>query len=176
MKYRSIPEDVEIQLAQHPCRRIRHQALILILALLALLAAAPKSLAQSYATKYYTIGGGGGTSTGSVYTVTGTAGQHDAVGHQSGEGFSLMSGFWSVAAALSSDKGPKLRIVPKGRSVMIAWPDPSTGFQLQQSSSLAAPAWSDIRTAPVVVGKEKQVTVLLQPGHQFFRLHKPETR
>lgn len=58
-----------------------------------LLAAA--ALAQSYSIDWHTIDGGGGTSTGGVYSVSGTIGQPDA-GTMSGGTYSLDGGFWSL--------------------------------------------------------------------------------
>ncbi len=42
------------------------------------------------------MAGGGGTSTGGVYTVTGTFGQQDAGGSISGGGYTVTFGFWSL--------------------------------------------------------------------------------
>ncbi len=41
----------------------------------------------------YTIDGGGGTSTGGQYTLTGTIAQHDAA-YSSGDDYELLGGFW----------------------------------------------------------------------------------
>lgn len=44
---------------------------------------------------WYTIDGGGGTSTGANFSLTGTIGQFDAVpGGAQGGGFTLVGGFW----------------------------------------------------------------------------------
>ncbi|MDX1555655.1 MAG: hypothetical protein R3212_06490 [Xanthomonadales bacterium] len=44
---------------------------------------------------WYTIDGGGGTSTGGVFSLTGTIGQHDASpATAQGGAFSLSGGFW----------------------------------------------------------------------------------
>ena len=53
--------------------------------------------AQPFSVNWFKVAGGGGTSTGDVFTVTGTFGQHDAGGPMAGGGFSVMSGFWSPA-------------------------------------------------------------------------------
>lgn len=49
--------------------------------------------AQSYSIDWHTIDGGGGTSTGGAYLVSGTMGQADA-GNTSGGTYSLNGGFW----------------------------------------------------------------------------------
>ena len=49
---------------------------------------------QSYSIDWNKVAGGGGVSTGGVYTVTGTIGQPDA-GAMTGGSYSLTGGFWS---------------------------------------------------------------------------------
>ncbi len=48
---------------------------------------------QSYSIDWHAIDGGGGTSTGGVFSVSGTIGQPDA-GMMSGGNYSLAGGFW----------------------------------------------------------------------------------
>jgi hypothetical protein len=50
--------------------------------------------AQDYAITWYTIDGGGGTSTGGDYSLSGTIGQHDASGPLVGGDYSVTGGFW----------------------------------------------------------------------------------
>ncbi len=59
----------------------------------------PRVLGQSYCIDWLTIDGGGGTSTGGVYSVSGTIGQPDAGAPMSGVNFSLTGGFWSLLHA-----------------------------------------------------------------------------
>jgi len=54
--------------------------------------------AQTYSIDWYKIAGGGGTSTGAVYSVSGTIGQQDAGGPMSGANYSMIGGFWAVFA------------------------------------------------------------------------------
>jgi len=92
--------------------------------------------AQTYSIDWFTIDGGGGTSTGGVYSVSGTIGQPDA-GHMSGGNFTLDGGFWGIIAAIQSPGSPLLRVVHTStNTVVVAWPAPSTGFSLQQNSDL----------------------------------------
>src|SRR6202030_1357655 len=67
------------------------------------------SFAQNYSIDWYKIAGGGGTSTGGVYSVSGTIGQHDAAGPMTGGNYSLTGGFWSLFA-VQSPGAPTLRI------------------------------------------------------------------
>lgn len=118
------------------------------------------------------VGGGGGQSTGGAYVVTGSVGQPGA-GLQSGGVYTLAGGFWSLVAAVQVEGAPALRILHNGAECVVAWPNPSTGFQLQASPSLSASAWSDVNAVPVVVGAEKQISLPAEAGLRFFRLHKP---
>jgi len=51
--------------------------------------------AQPYEIVKYTIDGGGGTSTGGSFALSGTIGQHDASGSMTGGAFLLTGGFWA---------------------------------------------------------------------------------
>ena len=50
--------------------------------------------AQPYSIDWYKIAGGGGTSTGATYQVSGTIGQPDASSAMSGGSYSVTGGFW----------------------------------------------------------------------------------
>ena len=51
---------------------------------------------------WYTIDGGGGTSTGGTFSLSGTIGQPDAGGPMTGGTFSLTGGFWPGAVPLET--------------------------------------------------------------------------
>src|SRR5437763_14623156 len=100
--------------------------------------------AQSFSIDWFTIDGGGGTSTGGVYSVSGTIGQPDA-GHMSGGNYTIDGGFWGIIAAVQSPGAPLLRVVlASTNTVVIAWPASSTGFSLQQNSNLSTTAWGSV--------------------------------
>src|SRR5215813_13227143 len=101
--------------------------------------------AQSYSIDWFTIDGGGGTSTGGVYSVSGTIGQPDA-GHMSGGNFTLDGGFWGIIAAVQTPGSPLLRVVlTTTNTVVVAWPTSSTGFALQQNLAVNNGAgWSNV--------------------------------
>jgi len=130
--------------------------------------------AQIYSIDWFTIDGGGGTSTGGVYSVSGTIGQPDA-GHMSGGNFTLDGGFWGLIAAVQTPGAPALRVVRTGtNTVLLAWPAPSTGFSLQQNPVANNSAtWAGVTNAPVVVGSENQVTISPPVGNRFYRLKSP---
>ena len=143
--------------------------IILILSLGATLARA-----QNYSIDWFTIDGGGGASTGGVYSVSGTIGQPDA-GHMSGGNYTLDGGFWGIIAAVQLPGAPLLRVVlTTTNTVVLAWPAPSTGFSLQQNPVVNnAPGWAGVTNVPVVVGSENQVIVSPPVGNKFYRLKFP---
>ena len=119
---------------------------------------------------WFTVDGGGGASSGGSYSLTGTIGQPDA-GALSGGGHAVQGGFWGAFGG-AAESGPALRIQVAGPNVVLAWPNPSTGFQLQESSSLTLPNWSDVNAAPAVVGGERQVSQPAAAATRFYRLRK----
>ncbi|MCX6925772.1 MAG: hypothetical protein NT154_21565 [Verrucomicrobia bacterium] len=88
-----------------------------------------------YSIDWSTVDGGGGTSTGGVYSVSGTIGQPDA-GATSGGGYSLTGGFWGLYAT-PAPVPPLVGIQLAGNMVMVYWPSPSTGFNPQVNTNLA---------------------------------------
>ena len=125
---------------------------------------------QTYSIDWQTIDGGGGTSTGGVYSVTGTIGQPDA-GAMSGGNYTLQGGFWGVISAVQTPGAPLLTIINTGtNAVQVLWPKPSTGWVLQQSGDVPATAWVDCRLVPVVEGTNRCVTVTPPVGNRFYRL------
>jgi hypothetical protein len=130
-------------------------------------------MAQAYSIDWFTIDGGGGTSSGAVYSISGTVGQADA-GTMSGGSYSLAGGFWGIISAIQTSGAPPLTIRhTQTNTVVVAWPSPSTGFSLQQASQLTPPVWS---TPPQTVfdnGTNKLIIVNPSPGNRFYRLYKP---
>src|SRR4051812_27068322 len=85
------------------------------------------SLAQSYSIDWFTIDGGGGISTGGVYSVSGTIGQPDA-GKMSGGNYTLDGGFWGIFAAVQMPGAPLLRVAHTiTNTVLVAWPSSVSG-------------------------------------------------
>src|ERR1039458_3388344 len=90
-----------------------------------------RALGQSYSIDWYKIAGGGGTSTGATYQVTGTIGQPDASGAMSGGNYSVTGGFWSLIAVAQTPGAPTLYISHSGSTVTIYWQN-LTGWSLQR--------------------------------------------
>lgn len=133
---------------------------------------APVAGAQEFSIPWYSLDGSGGASSGGAFALAGSTAPF-ASEPLSGGGFTVAGGIWSLAAVVALPDTPLLRIQPAPGGIVVAWPQASDGFQLQESPSLLAPAWSAVPTVPGVVGSEKQVVLPAQPGHRFFRLHKP---
>ena len=71
-------------------------------------------------------------------------------------------------------KSPKVRLTPLGAdSMLVAWPYPSSGFNLEQNSSLTGSGWNGAPETAVPIGSEWQLTVPVNSGDRFFRLLKP---
>ncbi|HVY72415.1 MAG TPA: hypothetical protein VHH73_20940, partial [Verrucomicrobiae bacterium] len=67
---------------------------------------------------------------------------------------------------------PRLSISAGPSGLVISWPTTSAGFVLEQTASLASPAWSPVAASPTVVGD--RLMVVLVPGETtFFRLRRP---
>jgi hypothetical protein len=128
--------------------------------------------AQNYSIDWHKIAGGGGTSTGSVYAVSGTIGQPDASTPLTGGNYSLTGGFWSLIAVVQTTGAPTLTITRSGNSVIVSWPSPSTGWALQKCGDLAAGGWGPSGYTVSDDGTNCRVTVSPPTGNLFFRLAK----
>ena len=143
----------------------------IILSLSALLLLAITVRAQSFSIDWFTIDGGGGTSTGGVYSVSGTIGQPDA-GKMSSGNFSIDGGFWGIIAAVQTPGGPLLSVEQVGGAVRVYWPLPATGFLLDQSLTVTG-AWSQVSFPYTTNATDISITVPAPTGNKFYRLRKP---
>lgn len=125
--------------------------------------------AQPFAIDWHTIEGGGGTSTGGVFTVSGTIGQPDAGGPMIGGNYSLTGGFWALPSVVQTPGAPTL-VITRGAPgfATISWSPATPGFVLQQSDSLTTPNWFN---APS--GAANPTTVPATLPSKFYRLRKP---
>lgn len=132
--------------------------------------------AQSYTVDWYKIAGGGGTSTGGTYQVSGTIGQSDAGGAMSGGQYSVTGGYWSLINVVQMPGVPMLLIVPNGaNSVKILWPDAATNsFTLQQNNNLTVTAGWATSGYTITNGFGTNFCTITSPtGNLFFRLSRP---
>jgi hypothetical protein len=128
-----------------------------------------------YAIDWSTIDGGGGTSTGGVYSVSGTIGQPDA-GTMSGGNYTLSGGFWGVIAAVQTPGAPWLTILRTStNTVVVSWPLPAAGWVLEATNVLPTVAvpWPQIASPYQTNGANLQFTEPSPAGNKFYRLHKP---
>ena len=150
---------------------IRHSLLVTLLVLSTLHLPLFTASAQSYSIDWFTIDGGGGTSTGGVYAVSGTIGQPDA-GTMSGGNYSLTGGFWSLLSVVQTPGSPLLSILLTAtNTALVSWPSPSTGFSLQQNTNgVGTVNWSNVLTTPTDNGTIKYIIVNPPSGARFYRL------
>jgi hypothetical protein len=128
--------------------------------------------AQNYSIYWFKISGGGGTSTGGVYSVSGTIGQPDAGASMSGGNYSLIGGFWSLVAAVQTTNAPRLNISRAGTSVVISWPYPSSGWALEQKANVVDSGfWSPSTYTISTNASVNSITIAAPTGSLFFRLH-----
>jgi hypothetical protein len=144
----------------------------LILVVLAL--AFSSAHAQQYSIGWYKVAGGGGTSTGGTYTVSGTIGQHDAGGPMAGGNYSLTGGFWALISAVQTSGLPLLTITLNSQlsTVTVSWPDTGT-YTLQQNSNLGGGSWTTSGYTITTSNGTNSITVTPPTGNLFFRLSKP---
>ena len=131
------------------------------------------ALAQSYSINWYKVAGGGGTSTGVTYQVTGTIGQQDASRPMIGGNYSLTGGFWSFLSVLQTPGAPTLNISysPSG-TVTVYWQD-VTGWNLYQNNNLNAPAnWSASSGITSSPNGTNYLYITPPRGNLFFTLEK----
>jgi hypothetical protein len=140
----------------------------LIPTIVLLLALAVTAYTQNYSIDWYKVSGGGGTSTGGVYAVSGTIGQHDAGGPLTGGNYSLTGGFWALYA-VQTPGAPTLAIAPAtpGQAT-ISWTPNTPGFVLQETWSISPANWTN---APS--GATNPVIVPTTLPTKFYRLFKP---
>jgi hypothetical protein len=88
--------------------------LCLLILLIALLVASPAARAalNAFDLDWWTMDSGGGTSTGGVYSLSGTIGQPDA-GGMSGGSYTLAGGFWSGKVSLPPKRMTYLPLVTR---------------------------------------------------------------
>ena len=123
---------------------------------------------QMYDIDWHTIDGGGGTSTGGVFTVRGTVGQPDASPTLIGGSYFLLGGFWSLFA-VQTPGAPLLTIEPAGPAqATISWAPDDPGWVLQETTSLILSNWVDAAS-----GSANPTTVPVIGPRTYYRLHRP---
>jgi hypothetical protein len=138
-----------------------------------LLLSCPFARAQNYSIDWYKVAAGGGSSTGSVYSLSGTIGQHDAAAPVSGGNYSLTGGFWALYS-VQTPGAPLLTITRTAtNTAIVSWPSSATGFSLQQNADLSTTNW--VASAETVNNNGTVSFIIVRPptGNRFYRLKSP---
>lgn len=146
----------------------------LLLVSLTLLLPAYFASAQTYSIDWFTVDGGGGTSSGGQYTLSGTIGQPDA-GKLAGGNYIVDGGFWGIVLAIQTPGAPFLSITRSNSSVIVSWPAPAPGFVLDETATLTgAPApWMQVAYPYQTNATHISITAPASTGNKFYRLRKP---
>jgi hypothetical protein len=132
------------------------------------------SHAQNFSIDWFTIDGGGSTSTGGLYWLSGTIGQPGANPLPlTGGNFSLVGGFWPLFA-VQTPGAPLLTIrLTPNHTAIVSWPSPSPGFTLQHNADLNTTNWVGAPQTVTDNGTNKFIIVDPPVGNRFYRLFKP---
>ena len=136
------------------------------LSLILLSLAASETQAQNFTNDWFTIDGGGCTSTNGQYSVSGTIGQPDAGGAMTNGQFSVTGGFWSLINVVQTPGAPLLSISYAGNQAIVSWSPSATGWTLQTNNNLATGTWGNYTGAV----SNNRVTNSPPAGNLFFRL------
>ncbi len=150
--------------------KTNHQYFFAALAMLiATLLYQPFTASAQYSIAWSTIDGGGGTSTGGVYSVSGTIGQPDAGGPMTNGQYSVTGGFWALPTAVQVIGAPTLTIVPATPgNATISWTPNTPGFVLQETWVLSPANWTNSLS-----GAANPIVVPATAPSKFYRLFKP---
>jgi hypothetical protein len=127
--------------------------------------------AQQYSIDWYKIAGGGGTSTGGTYQVSGTIGQPDAGATMTGGSYSLTGGFWSLIAVVQTPGLPLLTVTFNSQlsTVTVSWPNTGS-YALQTNNDLTTSSWPGYSGTINTSNGTNSVTITPPAGNLFFRL------
>ena len=126
---------------------------------------------QQYSIDWYKVAGGGGTSTGGTYSVSGTIGQHDAGGPLTGGNYSLTGGCWALLSVVQTPGAPTLYISHSANTATVYWQNVS-GWNLQQNSSLTLTNGWSASSGVTTSNGTNFLNVTPPTGNMFFRLIK----
>lgn len=121
-----------------------------------------------YSISWHTIDGGGGTSAGGLYTISGTIGQPDAGPVMANGPYAITGGFWALPVVVQTPGAPTLTIAPAAPGqATISWTPATPGFILQESTTLSPADWTNSPS-----GATNPVTVPATGATRFYRLLK----
>lgn len=117
--------------------------------------------------------GGGGSSTGARFSITGSIGQHDASEALQSPGYAFGGGFWHTVVPTPGAPDLEIRRHPFTGVVRVSWRDPEGKYELEESSgpnALAPGSWSTVAGPYPVAGAVFIHEIATPNGSQFFRL------
>jgi hypothetical protein len=102
------------------------------------------SAPTQYQIDWSTIAGGGGASTGGVYSISGTIGQPDAGAAMNGGDYSLTGGFWALYAVQTPGAPYLWVMLTPTNTVVVWWALSEASWQLQATTNVAnaGSAWT----------------------------------
>lgn len=139
------------------------------------------AVAQSggpYDLSWSTIDGGGGTSTGGPYSLSGTIGQPDAGGPMTGGTYSLIGGFWGGVSAIQTPGAPQLTVQRDllTGAVTVSWPVPADGWVLDQTTALSSVPtsilWTQVGFPYQTNAGRISVSIPSPIGARYYRLRR----
>ena len=121
---------------------------------------------------WWTVDGGGGASSGGVFSLNGSIGQPEG-GSMAGGTFTMNGGFWGVVG-IPTPGAPPLRITRMNDRVVVSWPKPASGWLLEQVSALEPQVlWTTVPAALFQTNAAEIYVVVSPPnGNRFYRLRK----
>jgi hypothetical protein len=132
-----------------------------------------QALGQKLSVDWYKISGGGGTSAGGNFSVSGTIGQHDASASLTGGNFSVTGGFWSLINVVQTPGAPPLYISRAANFVTVSWQNVA-GWNLIQNNNLMTPVASwNASSSPTLTNGTNYLTFVNPAGNLFFCLKNP---
>lgn len=149
-----------------------HTSLITLLCFIALHSCfCLRATAQNFSVDWYKFSGGGGTSTGASFSVSGTIGQPDATANSAltGGNFSLTGGFWSLYAVQQAGF-PTLYIHSSAPNTAVVFWQNIGNCSLQTNGNLATTNWGDYGGSIALINGTNNATFAPATGNRFFRL------
>ena len=132
--------------------------------------------AQDLAMQRNVVAGGGGTSTGGAFALSGTVGQPDASTPLTGGAFALTGGFWALPVAVQTPGAPHLSVALSNGLVVVSWPLPADGFVLDRKGSLSGgfglEFWTQV-PLPYQTNATHIFVTTTPDNTGFYRLRKP---
>ncbi len=141
----------------------------------------PETNAQQFSVTGHVAAGGGGTSQGSGFAITGTIGQADAAPRLQNGCWSVDPGFWGAYATINTPGAPVLRVrLTSFSTVRVSFTPGCGDWVLQWAATLntepPATAWADDPPSELVPVGDELVRDFHMPSwgpRLFFRLRQP---